>query len=335
MPEDSAIFNAGDIVLASGEKLPNATLAYQTYGALNPAKSNVVVFPTPFAAHHHELEWWIGAGHALDPNKDFIIIPDLLGNGLSASPSNRPDLIPFPHTTIYDNVLLQRRLLREVFGIDRVKLVAGWSMGGQQAYHWGALFPQAVERIAAICGSARTAPHNFVFLEGLKATLTLDPSWQNGRFTAPATQGLRALGRVWAGWALSQDFYREETWRMLGFSSLDDFLVRTWDGAYLSRDANNLLSMIWTWQHADISANDHYRGDFAKALGAIKARALIMPGATDLYFPVEDNRREVAMMPNATLLPIPSAWGHRSGNPVHNPADFRFIDEALKRLLAD
>ena len=65
-------------------------------------------------------------------------------------------------------------MLQEVFGIDRVKLVYGFSMGAQQAFHWGALFPDRVERIVPICGSAKTSPHNFVFLEGIRAALTAD-----------------------------------------------------------------------------------------------------------------------------------------------------------------
>ena len=74
----------------------------------------------------------------------------------------------------------------------------------------------------------------------------------------------------------------------------------------MRRDANNLLAMIWTWEHADISANELYGGDLAKALGAIAADALIMPSTTDLYFTVADNEREVAHMRHAELRPIPS-----------------------------
>jgi len=86
--------------------------------------------------------------------------------------------------------------------------------------------------------------------------------------------------------------------------------------------------------HADISANELYKGDLDKALGAITADAIVMPSQTDLYFTVEDNRREVARMPRAELRPIPSIWGHRAGNPVLNPEDANFINAALRELLA-
>jgi homoserine O-acetyltransferase len=142
------------------------------------------------------------------------------------------------------------------------------------------------------------------------------------------------MGRVYAGWALSQAFYREEIYKTVGFSSLEDFLVSGWEANYLKRDANNLLAMLWTWQHGDISANWKYGGDLAKALRSITAKALVMPGETDLYFTVEDNRREIALMPNAELRPIPSIWGHRAGNPTQSPIDRKFLNDALAELLA-
>ena len=240
----------------------------------------------------------------------------------------------YPGVTLYDNVMAQRRLLTEVFGIERIALVYGWSMGGQQAYHWGALFPDQVERIAVVCGSARTAPHNFVFLEGVKAALTADPAWQDGWFREHPVRGLRAMGRVYAGWALSQAFYREEVWRDLGYPSLEDFLVSSWEGNFRRRDANDLLAQLWTWQNADISDNELYAGRLPRALGAIRARSLIMPGTTDLYFTVADNKREVRFMPQAELRPIPSIWGHRAGNPSINPQDAQFIRQGVLELLS-
>jgi homoserine O-acetyltransferase len=334
---DYQIFEAGDVVLQSGLTYRNARLAYKTHGTLDAAKSNVIVYPTSYGAQHPDLEWLIAPGRALDPTKYFIVIINKFGNGLSSSPSNTPppfDHGRYPHFTMTDNVRVQQRLLLEVFGVERVKLVYGFSMGAQQAFHWGALFPDRVARIAAICGSAKTSRHNFVFLEGIKAALTADPAWQDGYFATQPLRGLRAMGRIYAGWGLSQDFYREELYLSLGYSSLEDFLISSWEGNFQRRDANDLLAALWTWQHADISANELYDGDLAKALGAIAARALVMPSETDLYFRVEDNRREVALMPNAELRPIPSIWGHRAGNPTQNKADAKFLDDSVRALLA-
>ena len=76
------------------------------------------------------------------------------------------------------------------------------------------------------------------------------------RFTSKPGRGLRTMGRVYAGWALSQAFYREQIYREIGFDSLEDFLVRDWEASFLRRDAGNLLSMIETWKRSDISDNE-------------------------------------------------------------------------------
>lgn len=144
-----------------------------------------------------------------------------------------------------------------------------------------------------------------------------------------------AFGRVYAGWALSQAFYREHVYLELGYSSLDDFLVRDWEASFLRRDASNLLSMIETWKRSDISDNETYQGNLAKALGAITARTLIMPSQTDLYFTPEDNLIAARQMNSARYFPIPSIWGHRAGNPAKSPEDQRFIRTAIADLLSE
>jgi len=333
---DHDIFELGDVALQRGATLRGAKLAYKTYGTLNAQKSNAIVYPTWYSGQHTDNEWLIGPGMALDPAKYFIIVPNMLGNGLSSSPSNTPEpynLASFPNVTLYDNVTLQHRLVTEQFGIEQLALVVGWSMGAQQTNQWGCLYPEMVKRIAPFCGSAKTAPHNIVFLEGVKAALTADAAWNGGWYTTPPTTGLRAVGRVYAGWGLSQPFYMQQLWRELGFSSLEDFLVGYWEGFFLKKDANNLLAMLWSWQHGDISDNPVFKGDFKKALGAIQARAIVMPAERDLYFPVADNEWEVSHMPNAECRPIPGVWGHFAGG-GSSPVDTRFIDNALQELLA-
>jgi homoserine O-acetyltransferase/O-succinyltransferase len=330
-------FNLGSTVLQRGMTVPSLQVVYQTYGTLAADKRNAVLYPTSYGAQHTDIEWLIGAGRILDPSKYFIIIPNQFGNGLSTSPSTLAEPYGFgrnPVFTHWDNVQAQKRLVEEVFGIDRLALVYGWSMGGQQALHWGAMFPNKVERIAALCTSARTSPHNKVFLEGIRATLTADAAYVDGRFTTRPVRGLRAFGRVYAGWAMSQAFYRDELWRGAGYSSVEDFLVRNWEGNFLRRDAADLLSMIETWLQSDVSDNPIYKGDLKAALGAIAARSVIMPSTTDLYFTADHSEAETRLMPRAVFKPIKSDWGHRAGNPASSPADEAFIRAAVAELMA-
>lgn len=337
MTTTASRFDAGDLRLSSGATYRNARLSYKTYGTLSPARDNVILYPTSYSARHTDIEWLIEPGGILDPERWFIVIPDMFGNGLSSSPSTTPppyDGSRYPHFSIVDNVHAQRRLLREVFGIERLKMVYGWSMGGMQAYQWAASFPDEVERIAVVCGAARCAPHNFVFLEGVKAALTTDPAWQDGRFAHKPERGLRAMGRVYAGWAMSQAFYRDRLWTQLGYSSLEDYLVGGWEGNFLRREAEDLLAQIHTWQHFSIADDPAWGGDFEAALRGIRAEVLLMPSRTDLYFRVEDNAAELPLLARGRLAPIESDWGHRAGNPVHRGADWTFLRDQVGDLLA-
>lgn len=336
MAMDYEIFELGDVPLQSGLTLRNAKLAYKTFGTLNADKSNVIVYPTWYSGQHYDNEWLIGEGMGLDPTQYFIIIPNMIGNGLSSSPSNTPkpyNQSRFPHVTFYDNVAMQHRLVTDLFGIETIALVIGWSMGAGQTYQWAVSYPDMVERILPFCGSARTSIHNIVFLEGVKVAIQTDVAWNGGWYEAQPDKGLRAVGRVYAGWGLSQAFYREKLYLQMGYSSLEDFLVGFWEGFFLKKDANNLLAMLWTWQNGNIGNTPGFDGDFEKALASITAKAIVMPGQTDLYFPPEDNEYEVQHMPNAEYVAIPSIWGHFAGGGI-NPVDTAFIDNYVKELLA-
>lgn len=332
---DYDIFDAGEMTLQSGASVP-LRLAYKTYGRLNAAKDNAILYPTSFGAQHVDIEWLIAPGGALDPERYFIVIPNLFGNGLSSSPSNTDG--PWSDVTYHDAVAVQHRLVTERFGIERLALVYGWSMGGMQAYHWAANYPAMVARAAIVCGSARCSPFNAVFLESVRAALTTDPAFVDGRFIAKPAAGLRAMGRVYAGWAMSHGFYRDELWRAAGFTSLEDYLSRSWDVAFAHRDANNLLAQLWTWQNGDISRCAAFGGDLPRAMAAITARVLLMPGATDNYFQAADNEAEIPLLTNAqsvAFTPIPSLHGHRAGNPAQIPADKAFINAQVAALLAN
>jgi homoserine O-acetyltransferase len=335
---DHQIFELGNVTTQRGATLRGAFLAYKTYGELNADKSNAIVYPTWYSGRHWDNEWLIGPGMALDPDHYFIIVPNMLGNGLSTSPSNNPapyDRARFPDITVCDNVSVQHRLVTEEFGIERLVLVTGWSMGAGQTYQWGVSHPEMVERIAPFCGSSRTSLHNKVFLEGVKSALTADAVFAGGWYGDDLpTTGLRAAARVYAGWGFSQAFYWERVYERMGYSSLEDFLVAFWEGFFLDgRDPNNLLTMLWTWQNGDVGLTPGFNGDTEAALASIKATAMVMPAEKDLYFPPEDEAWAVSHMPNAELRVIPGIWGHFAGH-GSNPKDTEFIDTAIRELLA-
>lgn len=318
-----------------GVCLKEANIVYKTYGTLDSDRSNAILYPTSYGAQDSDLDWLIRPDGILDPTCWFIIIPNQFGNGLSTSPSNSSWGLEergfwFTH---FDNVRAQKQLLAEVFGIEKLALIYGWSMGAQQAYHWGALYPERVQRIAALCGTARTTEHNRIFLQSLRSALTADPAWTGSKFEAIPDRGFRAFARIYASWAASPAFYRQRIYTQLGYPTLEDYLVQAWETSYRRRDPHNLLAMLDTWLRCDLSDNPHYQGNYKAALNAIKAKTSIMPATTDLYFTPEDCAAEAALIPNAEYRPIPSIWGHRAGNPYQNPADAAFIRSQIQILL--
>lgn len=180
---DCAYFELGDVELQSGETLRDARLAYKTYGQLNAAGDNVVVLPTFYTGTHVRNEGFFGPGRAIDPARHFVVSVNMFGNGLSTSPSCAAPAQrgrDFPRVSLIDNVRAQHRLLFEHIGVSRIALVAGWSMAGCQAYHWAAMYPDLVDAIVPVCASARTSVNNWVFLEGVKAALLVDPYFATG-----------------------------------------------------------------------------------------------------------------------------------------------------------
>jgi homoserine O-acetyltransferase len=332
---DYRIFECGDVLLQNNKVLAQTQLAYQTYGQLNAAADNAVLIPSYYTGTHKSSEAYFGQGRAIDTDRYFVVATNMIGNGLSTSPANahKTQLAGlFPAVTVYDNVMLQHRLLTEELGVRQLRLVTGWSMGALQAYHFAALYPDMIEALLPFCGSARCSSHNYVFLEGVKAALCADPVYKNGNYTRPPLAGLKAFGRVYCGWAYSQAFFRRHLYREMGFDSIEALLI-DWEDDHRSWDANNLLTKLHTWQHADIANHERFKGDFTRAMGAIKARTLVMPCRTDLYFPPEDSEIEVNAMSNAGLRVIDSDWGHCAASPGKSAAVMKQLELAFAELL--
>lgn len=304
----------GDFNLENGQTLVEAKIAYNTYGVLNAARDNVIVFPTWFVGSNKDLEWLIGSKRALDTDKYFLVVPHMFGNSISTSPSNASPSqsgTRFPLVDIRDNVRAQYELVLGHLEIKEIQLVIGGSMGAFQAYQWALSHPDVVRRFAACCGASRVSRHCFVFLEGVKAALETDPVLCEAPEVKPE-QGLRAVGRVYAGWGLSQQFYADRRYEDLGFSSIENFLVGFWEAFFLSVNAHDMLSQLRTWQTADLSRTPGYSNDIVASLEAISVPGLLMPAERDLYFPAYEMLEEAARLPRSSTAIIPGVWGHLS-----------------------
>jgi len=322
----------------SGVTLAHARVVYGTYGKLNEAKDNVVLLPSHYMADFHGYEWLIGTDKALDPSKLFLVATELFGNGNSSSPSNTPEPYHgprFPVTTIRDNVEAVHRLLTEKLKIIHVRAIIGFSMGAQQAFQWAVSYPGFADRIVATAGTAKCYPHGVVRLEGQIAALTTDPTFENGDYKEQPKKGLEAFALVWTAWLFSQEWWRRELWRegAKPGTTFEQVLTEFRTNFIPGADANNLILQMRTWEKHDVGATPGFGGDVERALHSIRVPILYMPSETDLYFPIGDARYEAAMIPDASLAPIASLWGHTAGA-ASNPADAEFLNETIGKFLA-
>ncbi len=338
-PHEQFKYELGDFTLKNGTVLKDAFLLVDAHGTLNKDKSNVIVYPTCYAGNHYLNRGSLGLDRAMDPSKYFIIIPNMIGCGQSSSPSNTAssqDGPRFPDVSYWDNIEAQYRLLKTYYGIDNTLMYVGFSMGGQQAFHWGVMHGDTTGAIVSVAGTAKTTTHNWLFLEGCKKALQADINFNGGDYTSPPEVGLSAFATVYASWFYDQTGYREGL-HLKTFGGMPDtaafleFAV----GHFSSFDANDLLAMMQTWQYGDIGNHEKFRGDWKKAIRSINCPALIMPSETDLYFPPEDNIIEVSHMKNAELKIIPSKRGHLGGAMVPGlcPEESVFCDNEMKKLL--
>jgi homoserine O-acetyltransferase len=330
-------FDLGDLELEEGGKLRNLKLAYATFGTLSPNKDNAILFPTWYSGTTKILEQaYVGAGRAIDPAKYFIILVNQIGNGLSSSPHNNPAPFngpKFPRVRIGDDVRAQHRLITEKFGIEKLQLVLGGSMGAQLTYDWAVRFPEIVKRAAPIAGTAQGTAHNKLLVETFIEAITSDPAWDGGWYKDPDAvhQGLRRHARLFAVSGFTQNLFNESIWQDLGFSSVDDFVTGFVENHFLPQDPNNLILLASKWRDNDVSRATG--GDLTKALSHITAKTFVIAIDEDVFFPLNDIEAEQKLVPGSELKRVSSAWGHLALFGIDQGYN-DLVDAYLKELLA-
>lgn len=221
----------------------------------------------------------------------------------------------FPHVRIGDDVRAQEQLLRELFGIERLALVVGGSMGAQQTYEWMVRFPDKVLRAAPIAGTAQNTPHDFLYTQTLMDAITSDPGWKGGEYSSntDVADGLRRHAGIWSVVGFSTEFWKTEFWRGIEvedtkFSSMEDFQTNFMEAVFGAMDPNALLTMAWKWQRGDVTRNTG--GDLAAALAQVTAKTFVMPIDEDMFFPPRDCAAEQAMVPGSELRVLHTVAGH-------------------------
>jgi homoserine O-acetyltransferase len=180
------VASLGDCHLRSGKVIPSCRIAYREYGSLNGSRTNAVLVTTWLLGRSDDWADLVGGNALVDTTRDHVIVVDALGDGYSSSPSNTiGGAAAFEDLTVGDMVDSAYRLLTERLGIRHLRAVLGFSMGGMQAVEWAVHYPDFVERIVSIAGSARVGAFDRLMWtamldeieDGLRARLPADSIW--------------------------------------------------------------------------------------------------------------------------------------------------------------
>ncbi len=328
-------FCMGDLRLESGEAIQDFCISYVTHGTLNADKSNAILMVTSVGGNHHRIDYLIGQGRALDPGKYFIIATDAISNGLTTSPSNSKaqPRMKFPRFNMRDMVASQHRLVTEKFGIKRLFSVIGASMGGMQALQWGVSHPDMTASLVPLIPLGRTPAWTTGILEMLRQSIMADPNWNDGNYTTPPEKGMR----LWAGW-LSGMVVRTPHAHDNQFPKNMDiipFLKGVQDAGWKRMDAVDWIYQSWAYDQHDVGMTPGMNGDYARALGSIRARTLILAGVGDLLNPEHDAKDVARNIPGALYLSIApdDPFGHASAAGTR-PKDNDFQNAEIAKFLA-
>lgn len=198
-----------------GGKLPNITMAYETWGKLNSAKSNVVVVLTGLSASSHiassssdkSAGWWesmVGKNKPINTEEFHVICINTLGSCFgSTSPvtinekTKKPYRLTFPELSVEDMARGSYLLLKKL-GLDRVKYLIGPSLGGMQALALSSLYNNIVENIILISTATQAHPYAIAIRSLQREVIRKDPLWNNGfyDYDKPPLNGVRIARKI-------------------------------------------------------------------------------------------------------------------------------------------
>jgi len=314
---------AKDFRFHTGEVIRELNIAYTTIGA--PGGIPVLVLHGTAGSARSMLTpafagQLFGPGQPLDASRYFIIIPDGLGTGRSAKPSDGMKAA-FPHYNYDDMVLAQYRLVTEGLGVKHLRLVLGQSMGGMHAWLWGIQYPGFMDAIVPMASQPiPMGGRNWIMRRLQTEMIKQDPGYHGGNYTTqPASLRMAnvffSLGTSGGTLNLQANAASAEA---------GDKLVQARLAAPPPADANDF---IYQWE----SSRDF---DPSGKLEAIKARVLAINAADDERNPPETGLMEAALkrIPGARLLLIPASE-KTSGHGTTGNAGF--YAEELRRFLAE
>ena len=311
--------------LACGRDLPSYELVYETYGALNPARSNAVLVCHALSGNHHAAGyhspddkkpgWWdecIGPGKPIDTDRFFVVSLNNIGgcHGSTGPTSINPQTgepwgPDFPSLRVRDWVNSQARLA-DYLGIECWAAVVGGSLGGMQAMRWSLEYPDRIKHCIVIAGALKLSAQNLAFNEVARQAILSDPAFADGHYlergTAP-TRGLALARMVGHITYLSDHAMASKFGRDLRSGSFEqgnegnvEFQVQSYlryQGSQFSGsfDANTYMLMTRALDYFDLARE--YDNDPVQAFGRARCSFMVISFSTDWRFSPQRSREIV------------------------------------------
>ncbi|HKV38078.1 MAG TPA: alpha/beta fold hydrolase [Blastocatellia bacterium] len=318
--QELQIARLGDFKLESGEVLRDCQIGYRTFGTLNEAKSNAILFPSWAGGISEQTASNIGPGKLVDSTKYYVIAVDALSNGVSSSPSTSKSQprMSFPKITIRDMVGTQHELLTRVLHLSHLKAVLGVSMGGMQTFQWMVSYPDFMDIAIPIVGSPRLAPYDLLLWQAQVDAIVHDSAWNNGNYTANPDRTSDA--EFSALFLTTPGHYNENTTRADVFAQLEK--------AEAGRvpDANDKIRQSQAMMALDVSKT--FDGSMERAASVVKARVFVIVAKRDhVVTPVP--ALEFAKLLHAQVLELEGDCGHQAPgceSSIVNPAVAAFLE---------
>lgn len=330
-----------DFPLEKGGVLPGVTIAYHTYGTLNPEKDNVVWVCHALTANSDVADWWphtVEEGLFLDPSRYFIVCANILGSHygttgpLSINPATgTPWYGDFPALTIRDMVDAHR-LLADSLRIGKIRMMVGSSVGGFQAIQWAVDEPDRFGELILIATDAKASPWSIAVDETQRMAITADPTYGERRPDAgmAGMAAARAIGlltyRGPDGYNRTQREFEGSPENERVLDSYRPCTYQRYQGEKLCR-RYNAYSYMTILDAFDTHNAGRYYGCLEKALARLAGiPTLVVSITTDIIFTPAEMERLAAMIPGSVYRQIDSPFGHDG---------FLVEHEQLNRIIKD
>ena len=307
------------LVLESGQQLPELTIAYHTYGKLNPQKNNVVWVCHALTANSDVFDWWsglFGEDDFFNPKEHFIVCANILGScygstgPLSIDPNTGQAYHhKFPQLTVRD-LTKAHELLRLELGIEKIHTMIGSSLGGMQALEWAYKLNGNLDHLVFLACNAQHSPWGIAFNESQRMSISLDPTWKESTDEA----GLDGMKTARSIALLSYRNYQtyQDTQSEADPDKQDDFKASSYQNYQGVKLANRFNAYSYWHLSKIMDGHNIGRGRLSpeKALSQIKVKTLVIGVESDLLFPVEEQKFIAHNIPNAQYAEISSLYGH-------------------------